>query len=336
MKLNREMSLKNWLNIWYETYAKPFVKHSTLVSYEGYIRKHINPHIGDIPLCDLNAIILQDFFNQQYKNGNCRKGDKSGLSPKTLLNIRIMLHEVIADAMKNNLIDYNYIECVKIPKKEKVERRVLTRKEQSQLITTLNNSNDPFAFGIFLSLMTGIRAGELYGLYWSDFKTASENLTIMQIRRTLGRYPNLDKTTPKKTIITITSPKSNSGNRDIPLQKNILSFLSKYYNMQNNIIGKKYTQGNQFVFSRISGKPIEPKFIQEKFKKFLNESNIPDTNFHTLRHTFATRALECGVDFKTLSVILGHADVITTMNLYQHVSIEQKQNAMEKMQKIII
>lgn len=326
-EINKNMDLKEWLKIWYETYAKPFVKKSTLASYECYIRLHINPYIGDLKLNDLNAIVLQNFFNQQYENGSY-KGD--GLSPKTLSNLRMMLHESIGEAVKNQLIDCNYVEYVKMPKQQKIERRVLTTSEQSRLLATLKASDDPFAFGIFLCLATGIRVGELCGLFWSDFKI-SQSSVILKINRTLNRIPNLE--TGKGTIINISEPKSLTSKREIPIQEPITEFLNDYRNQQNEILGKHCTQGDQFVFCRIAGKPVEPKFIQTRFKKFLKDADIADANLHALRHTFATRALECGIDYKTLSVLLGHSDVTTTMNLYQHVLIEQKKNAMQKILK---
>ena len=99
---------------------------------------------------------------------------------------------------------------------------------------------------------------------------------------------------------------------------------------QTELLGKEYATGNHYVLSRIPNKPVEPKFMQMRFKRFLCESHITDANFHALRHTFATRALEANVDYKTLSVLLGHANVTTTMNLYQHILLDQKIVAMEK------
>lgn len=327
MKISKTMFLKDWLDIWYETYAKPFVKNSTLVSYECYIRRHIKPYIGNIRLCDLNTITFQQFFNLQAADGNCRTDGNSTLSPKTLLNLRMMLHEAIADAVKNQLMSCNYVEYVKMPKQQHVERRVLTQSEQARLIQTLKASDDPFAFGVFLCLATGIRVGELCGLYWSDF-TISESISTVQIQRTLGRLPNLE--TGKGTIIHISPPKSAASKRSIPLDSCTLQFLERYQTQQAELLGMEYTTGNHFLISRIPGKPVEPKFMQTKFKKFLHAAYIPDANFHALRHTFATRALECNVDYKTLSTLLGHANVTVTMNLYQHVLIQQKQNAICK------
>ena len=140
MKKNqKDILLQDWLDTWYEIYAKPFVKKSTLVSYECYIRLHIKPYIGNIKLCDFNTMTFQRFFNQQFQNGSC-KG--TALSPKTIYNLRMMLHEAIGDAVKNDLMKCNYIEYVKLPKLQKEDQRVLTKKEQAKLLTTLKASDD--------------------------------------------------------------------------------------------------------------------------------------------------------------------------------------------------
>ena len=325
MKKNqKDILLQDWLDTWYEIYAKPFVKKSTLVSYECYIRLHIKSYIGNIKLCDFNTMTFQRFFNQQFQNGSC-KG--TALSPKTIYNLRMMLHEAIGDAVKNDLMKCNYIEYVKLPKLQKEDQRVLTKKEQAKLLTTLKASDDPFAFGVFFCLATGIRLGELCGLRWSDFSEHNGKVTV-HIQRTLNRIPDLEKGTG--TIINISAPKTKAANRIIPLNQTVVEFLKKHWMKQTELLGKEYATGDHYVLSRIPNKPVEPKFMQMRFKRFLCESHITDANFHALRHTFATRALEANVDYKTLSVLLGHANVTTTMNLYQHILLDQKIVAMEK------
>lgn len=323
-KLTKNMVLKDWLQIWYETYAVPFVKESTQVSYECYIRRHINPAIGNMMLSELNALTLQEFFNQQYQHGS---STGSSLSPKTIINMRMMLHEALGDAMKNDLIACNYVEAVKLPKNPKKEMRVLDNAEQAKLVATLKASDDRFAFGVFLCLATGIRLGELCGLQWDDI-TITDSISTLRIARTVGRIPDLQA--GKGTKLHISSPKSEAANRIIPLNNVILKHL-EYYRMQLcTVLGEQYSTGSNYIMSCKAGKPVEPKYMQEKFKTFLKASGIKDANFHSLRHTFATRALERNVDFKTLSAILGHANVTTTMNLYQHVLLEQKKSAMDK------
>ena len=330
-KLKKTMLLGEWAEFWFELYAKPYLKPSTLVSYNGYINNHIKPYIGNIRLCDINASILQHFFNDRYKHGNCREyGNFKGnsLSPKTIYNIRNMLHEMLEDALKNNLVVCNHVEAVKLPRITKNESRILTPKEEARLIGHVKSVDDQFAFGVILCLSTGMRLGELCALQWADFICESESRIIIRIQRTIQRIRDLKKA--KGTYISVGSPKTYAGSREIPLSKAILPELEKHYKRQESNLGKLYVRGKNYVFSLIPGVPIEPSLMRKHYKQLLEESCISETTFHALRHTFATRAMETGVDCKVLSTILGHANVATTMNMYQHVSMAEKRKAIEK------
>ena len=129
------MPLGEWLDIWFELYAKPFLKKSTLVSYACYIKKHIKPFIGDVELSNLDGLLLQGFFNAKYKSG--RLDNNGGLSEKTVLNIRQMLHAALKKACDNNLIPKNYVESVRLIKVSTPEMRVLSVDEQTRLIKAL-------------------------------------------------------------------------------------------------------------------------------------------------------------------------------------------------------
>lgn len=330
-KLKKTMLLGEWAEFWYETYAKPYLKTSTLVSYNGYINNHIKPYIGNIRLCDINASILQQFFNDRYKHGNCREYGNfkgSGLSAKTLHNMRNMLHEMIDDALKNNLVVCNYVETIRLPKLTKNEHRILTPKEEARLIGHIMALDDQFAFAVLLCLSTGMRLGELCGLQWADFIHESESRIIIKVQRTVQRIRDLER--GHGTYISVGTPKTHTGIREIPLSKAILPELEKHYKRQESNLGKLYVRGKNYVFSRIPGVPIEPKLMRKHYKRLLAESCISETTFHALRHTFATRAMETGVDCKVLSTIIGHANVATTMNMYQHVSMAEKRKAIEK------
>ena len=135
-----EMTLGEWLDNWYTLYAKPFLKTSTLVSYNGYIEKHIKPFIGAVKLSDLNGIILQEFFNEKYVSG--RLDNTGGLSEKTVLNIRQMLHAALRKALENGFISANYVEHVRLQKVSIPDMRVLSVEEQQRLITDLEIHKD--------------------------------------------------------------------------------------------------------------------------------------------------------------------------------------------------
>lgn len=313
-----------WLDKWYELYAIPYLKQSTLVSYDCYIRQHIKPSLGSIPLTDIDGMVLQNFFNEKYKSGRLDK--RGGLSEKTLCNLRMMLHAVFRKALQNDLVQKNYVEHVLLPKVIHKEMRVLTLDEQNRIQSVLATERDEYSFGILLCLATGIRIGELCGLRWEDFDLERK---ILKIRRTVQRLKNVDPNSKCKTSIVIGTPKSQASIRDIPFTDAIISEIKMHQNLLNKKFGSSLISEDQFVITRQLDHPIEPRTMQDAFKRILKYANVHDANFHSLRHTFATRALEAGIDFKVLSQLLGHADIATTMNRYAHVLDDKKRTAME-------
>lgn len=322
--MENKTTLKEWLYEWFEVYSKPFIKQSTAVSYECYIRKHIVPVLGDITLSEMNLKVLQTFFNEEMKK----------YSPKTICNLRMMFHAALKTACQNELIEKNYIEFVKIPTVCTPDMRVFTIAEQKKLTDELKRTDEPFAFGIFLCLATGIRIGELCGLQWKHIDFENRNLMI---RQTVQRLPKLNYNgIGNKTEIVIGSPKSSASKRDIPLEEKIIEKLLEYKKTVEQLYGKCSSFPDEFLFSSKHGKTSEPRTIQDSFKRIISKAGIADANFHALRHTFATRALEAGVDFKTLSIILGHSDINVTMNRYAHVLDEPKRAAMKSITSVIL
>lgn len=222
-------------------------------------------------------------------------------------------------ALELELIKKNYIEFIELPKQETPEMRVLTVYEQKLLMKELRRSEEKLAFGVYLSLALGIRLGEVLGLRWSDIDTQNR---IVHIRRTVNRLPSLDSTT--KTELVVGTPKSKKSVRDIPINEELCREIISY-NVKTN---HRAYNDNYLLRSSIGG-PAEPKTLQETFKRILKEAGVNDANFHALRHTFATRAIEKGVDVKTLSVLLGHASVNFTLDRYAHVLDRQKRETMD-------
>lgn len=334
---NTNITFGVWLDEWLEVYAKPSVKLSTYGSYEGYIRNHIKPEIGKIKLSALRADILQKFINQKLKNGRCDKvkdvntnklvTKKGGLSEKTIKNMYNMIHSALKQAYKNGLVNQNVSELITLPKQKRNEMRVLSLDEQKALQSAVRDER--LGIGIILSLFTGIRLGELLGLKFNDIDFENKTITI---RRTLNRlkvYDNLDK----KTDIVIGEPKTNKAKRVIPIQEFLIPLLKAHKAMllTEQIKVANLYKNNGFVICNEFGNYIEPRTYQDFFKRMLKKSEIENTNFHTLRHTFATRALENGFDVKVLADILGHADASTTLNKYAHALPDHKKTSMEKL-----
>lgn len=319
--MKKQITIGEWFTEWFDVYSKPNIKHSTAVSYECYIRKHINPSIGDIPIKKVTLDILQKFFNDKRKE----------LSPKSLLNIRMMMHNAFKIAYLNDLVPKNYIEYIVLPKVIKKEMRVLTKAEQEKLLIAITNTDEPYAFGIFLCLSTGIRIGELCALTWDNIDFTNK---LLKIRKTLQRLRTLDES-DTKTKIYIDTPKSQASIRDIPLTDSMIDALIKHKENMSSKCGLSIVASNQYVITQKINSPVEPKTMQDYFKATVEYSGITKANFHSLRHTFATRALEAGIDFKTLSVLLGHSDINVTMNRYAHVLDDIKRKAMNEITSVI-
>ncbi len=334
---NTNITLGAWLDEWLEVYAKPSVKLSTYGSYEGYIRNHIKPEIGKVKLSALRADILQKFINQKLKNGRCDKVKdvntnklvikKGGLSEKTIKNMYNMIHSALKQAYKNGLVNQNVSELITLPKQKRNEMRVLSLDEQKALQSAVEDER--LGIGIILSLFTGIRLGELLGLKFDDIDFENKTITI---RRTLNRLKVYDNS-EKKTDIVIGEPKTNKAKRIIPLQEFLVPLLKAHRTrvLTEQIKIANLYKNDSFVMCNEFGKHLEPTTYQNFFKNMLKKAGIQDTNFHTLRHTFATRALESGFDVKVLADILGHADASTTLNKYAHALPDHKKTSMEKL-----
>lgn len=320
-----KITFSNWLDTWFKEYISNSVKHSTKVSYDTYITKHINPKLGHIQLKDLRADTLQKYYNEKHSSG--RLDNKGGLNPKTIKNMHNMIHAALEQALKNNLVVRNVSEAVVLPKIKKREMRVLSPQEQKKLLEVARKNR--LGMAIMLDLATGLRLGELLALQWKDIDMKTG---ILSVKRTINRLKSFENTGSKTTIV-IGEPKTKNSKRQIPLQAVILRELRIHRIRQKKerkaAFGKYENQ--DFVFASLLGNPIEPRTFQDIFHDMISTAGIENANFHSMRHTFATRALEAGIPAKTVSEILGHANISTTLDLYSHVSLDLKKQSMEKL-----
>ena len=287
-----EAVMKNWLYL-----TKHKTKYSTFVKYETIINNHIIPELGKINVSMLTAKRISEFTDKLIDS----------FATATVNNILIVL-EMGFDYAEE---EYN-IKCPKISllKQSKQEMRVLSRSEQQTLIRYIRNNDNCFSFGILFALFTGIRIGELCALQWDDIKDNK-----IHISKTMQRIKNEDG----KSTVMITEPKTDKSNRIIPVPTAIYELI------------EKYRKSKGYVIRQANGKFIEPRLMQKKFGEITTACGLENVNFHTLRHTFATRCIESGFDVKTLSEILGHTNVRTTLDKYVHSSFALKQKHMEKL-----
>ena len=230
----------------------------------------------------------------------------------------------------NGIIFSNPTDNASIPKQEKKEMRVLSTYEQSALIGVLHLHR--LGFAIMFDLATGLRIGELCALKWSDVnfnkRTVKISRTLQRIKKSMSAQINGENT----TAILEGNVKTNSGFREIPLPDKIFNLLIQHQQNQiaeMNQLGCIY-QNNGYIFAMPYGTCVEPHTMRDALDFLLKAAGIEHANFHSLRHTFATRAIESGVNIKTLSDILGHSQVQITMDLYCHSSLDLMRDSMDK------
>ena len=296
-KSRTKITLSTVMHEWL-TSIENTVKKSTYQKYTSISKNHIdNNSLGMLPVGFITSKNLCEYTNAKLQSGK--------LSEKTVNDILVVISMALSYAEEVYGVKKPRINHVKEPVKA---MRVLSVNEQTKLEKFLFNNTDIYKFGIILALYTGIRIGELCALQWDDIHDDS-----MTVSKTLHRIKGGDK-----TVIEITEPKTKASNRDIPLP----SFL-------RDLIDSFRSSGP--VLKTRRGNMVEPRLMQMAFARIIAYCDLPKTNFHALRHTFATRCVEAGFDIKSLSEILGHTDVKTTLNKYVHSSYEQKQKNMERL-----
>ena len=270
------------------------VKLSTFSCYHMKIIKHILPVFGGLAYNMLTVSSVHDFIENKMKEG---------LSAKYVRDIIIVFKSMTKYISK--IHGYvNRLENVILPKKERNDMNLLSKPEQEKLSKFAINNTDNTKLGVLLSYYTGLRIGEICGLKWGDIDF---NKCTIKINRTVQRIYKNDS-----TEVIITSPKSERSARIIPIPQFLLDILKAHRNSDLT-----------FVLSGTK-KFVEPRTMQYRFKALLKKADLPSVNYHSLRHMFATNCIEIGFDVKTLSEILGHATVETTLNRYVHSSMERK------------
>ncbi len=304
---------KGILDDWLKS-VRVSIKESTYAKYAHIIDSHICPALGKYPIHQISAQRIEAFVQQQLSDG--RLDHHGGLSPKTVTDMTSIIKASIDYAQRNGVEIVCNLSGLSIKKHEK-EMRVLSKEEQNIFVKVLLDEIDRYKFGVLLSLYTGIRIGELCALTWEDLCLRSATL---KIRKTMQRIQDKGLGATAKTKIIITEPKSKCSVRDIPLPSFLVELAAQFE-----------SHPKAFILSGKRTEYVEPRTMQNRFKKYIRESGIANTNFHATRHTFATRCVELGFDVKTLSEILGHANVNITLNRYVHSSFELKSSNMSKL-----
>ena len=296
-------------------YKKPLLKEASLSKYTNIINLHLLPFFRDQDIHNITLEQMESFYNGLLMTKTV-KG--TALAPKTTLDILSVMKAILLYATTKkymNILPVLRYEYRAVPKK----LVVLSGRNQKILSTYLCLNLTYRNLGLLICMYTGIRLGEACALSWEDISLTEGYIYIHKTMQRIQKEHN-----GKKTMIIITEPKTQSSIRTIPLPRQLIQLIkSSKLPMQGYLLTGSYE------------KYIEPRSYQYHFKKILQQCKIPQTNFHTLRHTFATRCVELGFDIKTLSEILGHSNINITLNRYVHPSFDLKKQNMNKINKLI-
>ena len=296
-KKDFEVVTEEWLK-----YKKNTVKKSTYYNYSYSVAKYLYPSFAGKNITKI----------KNYNNFIEELSDT--LSPKTVRDIVTKLKEIINFYEEEHNTKIN-VKKMSLPKINKKEIQILSNKEKQKLEKYCIEQNSLKSLGILICLNTGLRIGEVCALRWENIDFESKKI---HIEKTIERIYSKEE---NKTIVIIDTPKSITSVRTIPIN-------SKLYNILKQIRGK--SKKTDFVLTGSREHYVEPRNYQYHFKEILKRSKVKKYKFHTLRHTFATNCIEAGMDIKSLSEILGHADVSITLNIYVHSSDKAKRKYLEK------
>lgn len=301
--MSKRSTLSEWMEKWLKTEVSLQAKPSSLAVYYNLYRKHIRPALGDI---DLNKITTEMTSSFVFRMKDNRYSDS------TIKNAYRLLSGAMRFAVDEGLIRKNPCRRIRLTASHKTEQRVLTKQEQERIVACANYEAPEAVF----SLYTGMRLGEICALKWTDIHWEKKSL---HVQRTVQRIPNA-LFAGRKTHLAIGDPKSGASNRVLPMSDIVFALLKR---RQKEATGE-YVFGN-------CGRIPDPRTVQRKLARITRLFSITKVHFHTLRHTFATRMLENGIDIKTVSVLLGHSSAKTTMDFYAHSLPEQQRIAMNSL-----
>lgn len=309
------MKYGDWLDEWLEYYVKPSKKTSTYVRYESAVRLHIRPRLGNIDMIDLNGQLLQKAVIDLFESGN--KYNALGLAPTTVCQVMRIVQSSLNQAAKASLLDTQHINEICAPRTDKmpIQVKCFTEREQKLIEEYILKKRDKRLYGILIALYTGLRIGELLALTWADVDFKHGQISVSKTCRDSwgGGYSKI-----------ISSPKTHSSYRAIPIPKQIVPYLREL----------KRGSKSDYVLSG-HGDGVSVRSYQRTFARLLKRVNVRHLGFHSLRHTFATRAIENSMDIKMLSEVMGHKNPAITLAIYAHSLTPHKKAMMNKLGRLL-
>ena len=307
--MKKNTQFKSVVELW-QADKQQFVKKSTFAAYSLLIANHLLPAFSET-----NDIYEEDVQQFVFKKL------KEGLSQKSVKDILIVLKMILRYGAKHNLMEHRQIEIRFPTERERQEVEVLSKTNQRKIMEFVKNNFTFQNLGIYICLSAGLRIGEVCALTWNDIDAEQG---VIYVNKTIQRIYLVGEI-EKRTEVIIDTPKSKNSIREIPMTKELLRMVKPL---------KKVVNSSFFVLTN-SAAPTEPRTYRNYYKRLMKQLDIPALKFHGLRHSFATRCIESNCDYKTVSVLLGHSNISTTLNLYVHPNMEQKKRCIEQMLKAI-
>lgn len=307
--MNKQLNFQEMAARWLD-YKRPYVRPSTASIYCLHLKTHLIPAFG--PLLEIREEQVQDWVN--------RKLDE-GLGLKTIKDILLVLKMVLRYGAKQHLTDTYPLDIHFPTPREDSRPCVLSVAQQRKLMLYLRSHPSLFHLGVALCLQTGLRIGELCALTWADLDLCEG---VVRVNKTLQRI-YVAGWAENSTHLQLGTPKTPQSQRVVPLSRELIAQLRPL---------KAVHRGGDFFLTG-TGSPMEPRGCRRRFQALQKRLGLPPMRFHGLRHSFATRCIESNCDIKTVSALLGHANIGTTLNFYVHPDLVQKKKCVEKMNKYI-
>ncbi|MFV0504032.1 MAG: tyrosine-type recombinase/integrase [Lachnospirales bacterium] len=312
-KMSKNLMYGQYMDEWLE-YHKQFIKASTYSLYKIIIENHIKIDLGMYKLKHINNDLIQEFVLQKLQNG--RKDNKGGLKEKTVRDIVVVIKLSLRYAFDKGIMK-NFNMKIIYPKEYDTKKLILFNTSEVNILNNyLISKPTEKNIGILLALYSGLRIGELCALKMSDINTNSK---CINIDKTLQRVYIRNGFDNGNSEILITSPKTKNSLRVLPIP-----------NFINELLIKLKISENKYLLTGTE-KYTEPRTYRAYYERLLKKLEIDFKKFHCLRHTFASKCIEIGVDYKTVSEMMGHSNINTTLNLYVHSNFEQKEKAVNEL-----
>ena len=317
------VTVAEWAERWWLPVIRTQVKASTFDSYRRILDLHVLPRIGEVPLAELSSRQITVMYVDLLERGR-RNGHAAGLSPKSVHNVHIVVHKLLADAVDDELLVVNPSDRAKRPRSASASQREMGFWEPGELARFLATARStPLAPLWHLAAMTGMRRGELLGLRWTDIDFERARVAIR--RNLVSVAYRLEETTPK-----------NRQARVVDLDGETLEVLRTHRRVQARRLGRSDGQSQDSrVFCRDDGSPLHPDSVSQTFERLVKSADVPRIRLHDLRHTHATLALRAGVPTKIVSERLGHATPEFTMRQYQHAIPGMQAEAAEQIAALV-